>query len=435
LVVVAVSYVCGMSSGSPSGSRRGSIGGSASSNKKAAKPASTTGKKQTTAQAHQKPVLQRTGRASRNLNVLPDDKLVASKSTKAEKSSTVKKQKAPKLQPNEVSKHVPALQKSKRGSRNLPTSQTESNTNTQQEEVETRPSTAARPKLTRGDGQHNIYSIKQPEQKGLAGRVYNYIPAANILPLHIVALLLSQNAYKADNVEQIYDGDFKKDFLKSLSKPWETVLVAGEPSSELVSKIFVNKVAKVAVISQRGTKNTENIKADINFFKTPCKLQNAVYGKVHTGFYNTYLLNQEQIVNGIDQYVQEGYRIVFTGHSMGAALAMLTALDVATKYQNDDFVKKNNPIIITFAGPKLGNSEFNAAVNSFYPQDKIVRYVTRWNSLGTSTYDRVSTVGCQGCEHPKSNKLILKCEAASPLACHKMESYFAGVKAASVLLQ
>jgi len=55
-----------------------------------------------------------------------------------------------------------------------------------------------------------------------------------------------------------------------------------------------------------------------------------------------------------------GYSIRFTGHSLGAALATLTVLDV------DELVKPKNLELITFGSPRVGNRDFTIYFNSLF---------------------------------------------------------------------
>lgn len=64
---------------------------------------------------------------------------------------------------------------------------------------------------------------------------------------------------------------------------------------------------------------------------------------------------REEIAKVIDMYGDEPLSFTITGHSLGAALATLTAYDITTRYENAPMVT-----VISFGGPRVGNRGFRA---------------------------------------------------------------------------
>lgn len=99
------------------------------------------------------------------------------------------------------------------------------------------------------------------------------------------------------------------------------------------------------VVCFRGTEPTKfaDIKADLDFFKVHEK----GWGEVHAGFFDALGEVYSQLLTRVIE-TRESHSIVFTGHSLGAALATL-----AMARFNDP-----NAELFTFGSPRVGNSEF-----------------------------------------------------------------------------
>jgi predicted lipase len=70
---------------------------------------------------------------------------------------------------------------------------------------------------------------------------------------------------------------------------------------------------------------------------------------VSTGFYNAYESIRQALIEEIASIMPR--RVIFTGHSLGGALATLAAWDVSHVFQND--VK-----LVTFGAPHVGCERF-----------------------------------------------------------------------------
>lgn len=63
-------------------------------------------------------------------------------------------------------------------------------------------------------------------------------------------------------------------------------------------------------------------------------------------------------------------RIIFTGHSMGSALACVTAYRIMERYPNDPDLK-GNIYVITFGSPKFARKKFTEWIETNLPNNFI----------------------------------------------------------------
>ena len=102
------------------------------------------------------------------------------------------------------------------------------------------------------------------------------------------------------------------------------------------------------VFAFRGTElNLEDIKTDLDFVRTTTP-----EGSVHSGFLEAY--NSIKAKMKIDyDILSTGRNVIFTGHSLGAALATLALSDLG----------KESDSLFTFGSPRVGGKDFAKAFN------------------------------------------------------------------------
>lgn len=110
----------------------------------------------------------------------------------------------------------------------------------------------------------------------------------------------------------------------------------------------VDNSNKLLVLAFRGSRSIDNWIANLDFIFQ--EAENLCAGcEVHRGFYKAWETVSDDITKSLKAAVAqyEGYRIVFTGHSLGAALATLAA----TALRNDGFEID----LYSYGSPLLGN--------------------------------------------------------------------------------
>eukprot|EP00985_Skeletonema_marinoi_P023334 scaffold15489_cov187-Skeletonema_marinoi.AAC.1 len=159
-----------------------------------------------------------------------------------------------------------------------------------------------------------------------------------------------------------------------------------------------NKNKRVVVVFRGSTDLSTrdwqtNLSAQLEGMKTPKLLKDSLKGKlkkrvlVHRGFYN-YIFNNKRakgdqrydmILNDIKPFVEQGYKIYVTGHSLGAALSSLLAFKLAGS--DKSWIPK--PITcISYASPVVGTDGFRTAF-TLLEQMGHIRYLRVNNDADT----------------------------------------------------
>jgi triacylglycerol lipase len=119
-----------------------------------------------------------------------------------------------------------------------------------------------------------------------------------------------------------------------------------------------NASTRTAFVAFRGTDDFDDVLTDLDAIP-----ENYVpisgFGQVHAGFQTVYQLVRPSIVTNLATACAGCDRILVTGHSLGAALAVLAAPDIFL-----NMPPNIRPGLITFAGPRPGLCDFARAFNN-----------------------------------------------------------------------
>lgn len=133
-----------------------------------------------------------------------------------------------------------------------------------------------------------------------------------------------------------------------------------DPVTESGATIFSDESSnnsKRLIIACRGSANTKNFGTNLNFKLVPANRlsQNSVPdgALIHEGFQDAAVGLWKELANPLLSKIQEEgvESIIFTGHSLGAATALLTSVHYSTAMSSSS----SSPAIITFGGPKFCN--------------------------------------------------------------------------------
>lgn len=133
---------------------------------------------------------------------------------------------------------------------------------------------------------------------------------------------------------------------------------------------FVIYSPNMAVIAFRGTDSEQDWLTDAYVVQ-----ENYPYlkdaGKTHKGFLGMYSSCRPQLINAINT-LPPNISLYITGHSLGGALAVLCALDIAAN-------TNLRPFMVNFGAPRVGCPSFAAAYNARVPNS--IRVVNIFDAI------------------------------------------------------
>lgn len=146
--------------------------------------------------------------------------------------------------------------------------------------------------------------------------------------------------------------------LTSMTEP-HPALTAMVKDTRIFGLMGRNATSRTAFVSFRGTSDLGDWLADINVAPESYSSTSG-FGKVHSGFQDVYETVRNSIAGNLATATAECDQILVTGHSLGAALAVLAAPDMLRNMLPNTI----KPQLITFAGPRVGLADFATAFNT-----------------------------------------------------------------------
>ncbi|KAI8819386.1 Alpha/Beta hydrolase protein [Fimicolochytrium jonesii] len=136
-----------------------------------------------------------------------------------------------------------------------------------------------------------------------------------------------------------------------------------DSKTDTVGYVAVNPSRKEIIVAFRGTSSITNAINDLKFFKADAnvglsRLRAPDGAKVHIGFQSTVTASRSAVRAAIQKAFQQygtDYTITVTGHSLGGATSVLTAIDIVD-WLGDSAGKTLK--LYTYGEPRVGNSIF-----------------------------------------------------------------------------
>lgn len=122
-----------------------------------------------------------------------------------------------------------------------------------------------------------------------------------------------------------------------------------------------NGATKTAIVSFRGTVDVHDWLDDVDAIPVDYAPV-ANVGKVHMGFQLVYEHVRRNVAGLLQNQCAGVQNILITGHSLGAAVAILSGFDIAK-----NAVPGPMPQFLTFAGPRAGDPPFASKFNAAFP--------------------------------------------------------------------
>jgi len=141
--------------------------------------------------------------------------------------------------------------------------------------------------------------------------------------------------------------------------------------------IGFNTYLELIVVSFRGTvaSSAKNWEEDFDFtFVHPYPNQPTV--AVSNGFWKSYSSISDQVLSATNALLvkYKGYSTLVTGHSLGASMATLAAIDVQQL--------QNSPVYLwTYGSPRTGNDDFVNYFSTFIPVGRSFRHVNQRDAV------------------------------------------------------
>lgn len=123
-----------------------------------------------------------------------------------------------------------------------------------------------------------------------------------------------------------------------------------DPVSGLSGYVGIDPTHSLVVLTFQGSVNIRSYFDDITFAFTTCNL--VVGCLVHSGFWEAWTNTRAAVLAGVAEATSAhpGYKVVVTGHSLGAAVATLAAADLRVNGTSAD--------LYNYGSPRVGNDIF-----------------------------------------------------------------------------
>jgi len=135
------------------------------------------------------------------------------------------------------------------------------------------------------------------------------------------------------------------------SDDFETAWAYESDHFDIQGFVGLDKSRKIIVIGFRGSKTLANWIANLKFARVDSPFKECNNCKVHKGFLDDYNSIADELFKAVNEIRSRTgiTRVLITGHSLGAALALFAAVDLVI---HDGFAQ---PVLYAFGLPRVGN--------------------------------------------------------------------------------
>ena len=127
-------------------------------------------------------------------------------------------------------------------------------------------------------------------------------------------------------------------------------------------------------VAIRGTRDISNLLINLKLYQSSYKEENI---KVHSGYLETFQKLKNNISLDINKILTKNHeQLIYTGHSLGGVIAILTYIDLQNKY-------KTRQKCMTFGIPKIGNNYF---IDYCDNHNHIYNYINKYDYISLYPY-------------------------------------------------
>jgi len=193
----------------------------------------------------------------------------------------------------------------------------------------------------------------------MAKKVGDDIPNYN--QILISCFVASEVIYQENPLEELRSDSFNK-FNHLIKQAIDSkVNDDSQDSNSLQMKYMICKGEKTLIVAIRGSHSTEDFLVDL---KLNGKLNN-LEGRFHSGIFQR---SQQIPIDYFIEKITEGYTVVFTGHSLGAAVAGLVTIRVLydSRIESNENKYHKNILCIGFGSPAFADDNFKEYIERDY---------------------------------------------------------------------
>lgn len=130
--------------------------------------------------------------------------------------------------------------------------------------------------------------------------------------------------------------------------------------------ILKNDIQKKVAITFPGTRSPDQFISEV-FYSSGVNFKDEETKKVMDFFYRIYNLIDSLLSKALKEIILEypNYQYIFTGHSLGGAMATILSYDLIKSKQIP--VTEKSPVLITYGQPRTGNDVFSNEVMQLIP--------------------------------------------------------------------
>uniref|UniRef100_A0A6C0CM45 Fungal lipase-type domain-containing protein n=1 Tax=viral metagenome TaxID=1070528 RepID=A0A6C0CM45_9ZZZZ len=228
-------------------------------------------------------------------------------------------------------------------------------------------------------------------------------------------------------------------FQKLVQKP-QFINVDDDESDELV-RVCILEFKDKYIVGFRGTETKLDLKSDIDIRKVPITYNNKtlVYKrrnrehklKMHCGFYRQYLRIKEYLDVILESF-DKSKKVIFTGFSLGGALATIASFYYRLKYPISVLGDYTPMWCVTYGSPRVGNKWFSKFYNVSVDAHiyRIILYgdsITRMPSFSRFKHIGTKIVLCKSgikFKHSERHTIFKRlCICQNPFKFHSLHLY------------